>query len=767
MIAIVNRTVAIFYVGGSLPVKQDFFLLFRRRGTALLLIFCILLSALGVVLFRMQIFGYEEYQQKVLDQITVGSALKANRGNIYDRNGNLLATNITTWRVYISPVDIAVAKRRSAGNQDERIASGLSEILGLPYEDIYKKTQRSYRLDETIAKSVDRDTAARVLAFAEAEAFSSMVHVEASTSRYYCYGSLAAQTIGFTGGDNQGLFGLELFYNDYLAGTDGKYLSVKDAAGKDLPFGYTGYVPATDGLDLHSTLDLYIQTQLERVLLDAAENAGAANRVSGIVMDVHTGAILAMATLPSYDLNNPYELDESLLSYLSGYDVNSEEYQKKKSELLYTMWSNKAISETYEPGSTFKIITSAMGLETGVVTPTDPFTCSGAYVVGGVTIHCHKRTGHGSLNFAGGLQQSCNPVFMQVAARLGSETFYRYFQSFGYLEKTGIDLPSETGSIFHKLENIHEVELATASFGQRFNVSMIQQITAIAAVANGGYLVTPHLMESFTDEGGNTILAYATKVKRQVVGSETCRTVAQILEEGVSGGGGAKNAYVSGYKIAAKTGTSEKLNGMRVGSCVAYAPADNPQIAVIIMVDEPTSGMVYGSVVAAPYVSDLLANVLPYLGYSPSYTEEEQKTMQISIGQYTGLSRSEAEKKIRALGLSVEYGDNATGDTVTAQVPASGECVTKEGGKVILYTGGAPKDSVKVPDVMGKSAADANRILLDAGLNIRIEGALNYTVGEGAVVISCSHVTGESVAPGTVVTVTFRHMEADEALDQK
>lgn len=744
-------------------MKRSFHSLFRRRGLLLFIFFLGGMLGLIGVLLRLQVFGYEEYEKKVLDEITVGSALKARRGDIYDRNGNLLATTKTTYRIYISPVDIRAAVRRGNKSAAEQVAQGLAAILDKDYDTLYKKTQRFYLLDETVAKNADKETADRVLAFAAAEGLSQMIHVEATTARYYPYSSLAAQTIGFTGGDNQGLFGLELFYNEYLSGTDGKYISAKDAGGRDMENGYVGYIPATDGLDLTTTLDVYIQSQLERVLLAAADSAAAKNRVSGIVMDVKTGGILAMATLPSYDLNNPYQLDEASLALLAAYEAGSEEYKAKKNELLYTMWKNKAISETYEPGSTFKIITTAMGLESGVVTPNSPFHCTGVFSVGGVIIRCHKRKGHGSLNFEKGLQQSCNPVFMQVGARVGADAFYSYVEGFGYLSKTGIDLPSETGSIFHKLENIHEVELATASFGQRFNVSMLQQITAISAVANGGTLFAPHLLSSFTNKDGECVLAYTAKEKGSVISESTAKTIATILEAGVSGDGGAKNAYVAGYKIAAKTGTSEKLNDGRVGSCVAYAPADDPEIAAIIIVDEPSAGMVYGSVVAAPYISDLFENVLPYLGHAPSYTEEEAKTAQITVGSYEGLSKSEAAAKIRALGLSVEYGDDGTGDTVTGQVPSSGSIVTREGGKVILYTGGGKKETATVPNITKKSAADANKALLAAGFNIRIEGARNYKIGAGATVVSVSHAAGEVLARGSVITVTFRYLEADEA----
>ncbi len=742
-------------------MKRDFSTVFRKRGLFLFFFFIGAMLALLVLLLYMQTAGYEEYTARVLDQITVGSALRAERGDIYDRNGNLLVTNVTSYRVYLSPVDIRPAERLY-GNVCTRIAAGLSSLLSLDYETVLKKTQRFHLLDETVVKSTDRETADRVLAFAQENGFSAMIHVEATTKRQYLYRSLAAQTIGFTGGDNQGLFGLELFYNGYLAGTDGKYVTAKDAAGHDLPSGYVGYIAPKAGWDMTSTLDLYIQTQLELALQNALEDAGAKNRVAGIVMDVDTGEILAMATLPSYDLNEPYTLDQASLALLAGYAPDSEEYKAAKNELLYTMWSNKAITETYEPGSTFKIITTAMGFETEVITPADRFSCSGAFTVGGVVIHCHKRKGHGSLNFAEGLQQSCNPVFMQVGARVGANRFYEFVSAFGYLSKTGIDLPSETNSIFHRLENIHEVELATASFGQRFNVSLIQQLTAVATVANGGHSVTPHLLSHFTDSEGARVLSYAQKEQKTVVSEETCKTIAEILAAGVAGGGGASNAGVLGYQIAAKTGTSEKLNGGRVGSCVAYAPADNPKIAVIIMVDEPSGGVVYGSMVAAPYVSDLLENVLPYLGFVPQYTEAEQAQMQIPVGSYIGLSRAEAAKQIRALGLTPVFTDGGTEDTVLTQTPMAGVCVTRDGGIVVLSTGGTAPTMTAVPSLVGKSAAEANALLVAAGLNLKIEGAKNARLANGATVIATSHAAGTQLERGTAVTLTFLYPDNEE-----
>ncbi len=479
-------------------------------------------------------------------------------------------------------------------------------------------------------------------------------------------------------------------------------------------------------------------------------------------MNVKTGAILAMGVAPSFDLNSPWTLNTQSLEKLnaSGYAEDSDEYTALKRELLLETWSNKAITEIYMPGSTFKIITVSMALEEKLVNMTERFFCSGAYSVAGRTIHCHKTTGHGSLDLAGGLQQSCNPVMMMLGGRIGTQRFYNYVKQYGYLEKTGIDLPGEGTSIFYKEDSFREIDLAVSSFGQNFKISPIQHITAIAAVANGGNLVEPYLVEKISDESGKTVYEHGTVVRRQVVNSEICRTLSDILEKGVSGNGGAKNAYVAGYRVAAKTGTSEKIGddkNKRIGSCVAYAPADDPQYAVIIIVDEPTIGSLYGSTVAAPYVGRVMEEILPYLGVEAVYTDEELKNMAVSVPNLCYWSTALARKYAESLDLDVEI--RGDGDYILRQSPAAGSKVEQNNGKIILYTTkDALQKTISVPNVVGRTAAAANSMIINAGLNIKIEGTRNYLSGTGAVVVSQSPAAGELAEEGSVVTVTFRYV---------
>ncbi len=737
------------------------------KGTRLKILLCLfglLTLYLLFTLFRLQIVGYEAYQQKVIEQITVGSSLSAKRGAIYDQNGNILATNQTVYRIYISPVDIKKASRRKGVSYEELVSKGLSEILSVSYDAVYAKAQKSAYLDQTVKRNADEETAKRVLLFAKENGLSSMIHVEAGTRRYYPYGSLASHAIGFTGSDGQGLFGLEAYYNGVLSGTDGKYMSAVDSQGVRLPLSYSDFIPAKDGLNITTTLDVYIQTALEHALEDAVIASDAQNRATGIVMNVKTGAILAMATSPGFDLNDPYTLDESSAEKLAaaGFDSASSEYKTLKSSLLYEMWRNKAIGELYEPGSTFKIITASVALETGAVSPTTPFSCVGHYTVGGCRISCHKRQGHGALTFAEGLMQSCNPVMMQSAERFGKEAFYNYYTAFGYTEKTGIDLPSEAKGLFHSYGSIGSTELATASFGQRFKVSVIGQLCAVAAVANGGVLVTPHLLSSVSDAEGKTLLCFETVEKRRVISAETAALVASILEEGVSGDGGSKNAYTEGYRIAAKTGTSEKFdildaNGrsfLRIGSCVAFAPYDNAEIAVIFAVDEPTSNNKYGSVTAAPFVSSLLSAVLPYLGI-----EKEESEERASVPDLRGMSVSKAKSILSSLGIACSV--IGEGETVARQTPSVGTDIEKSIGKVILYTEEQRKETV-VPALTGKTLNEALKLLSSAGLNVSLKGSNGNSVAAEATVVSQSLPQGMKTECGTVIEIQVMHKEDSE-----
>ena len=476
-------------------------------------------------------------------------------------------------------------------------------------------------------------------------------------------------------------------------------------------------------------------------------------------MNVKTGEILAMATAPSFNLNDPYTLDPFSESKLaaSTFPIESEEYKTLRRELLYTMWGNKAINEIYEPGSTFKIVTVAAALEAGAVKTTDVFHCPGYYIVGGCRISCHKRKGHGTLTLSEGLMHSCNPVMMQSAERLGSEAFYQYFSAFGYTKKTGIDLPGEGSGLFHSPASLGSTELATASFGQRFKVSILQQLSAVATVANDGVPVTPHLLSALQNEEGKTVFTYQAEKKAPVISKATAEAVATILEAGVSGDGGAKNAYVEGYQVAAKTGTSEKFeildaNGnsfLRIGSCVAFAPYDDAEIAVIIVVDEPTSANKYGSMTAAPYISLYLSSVLPYLGI------EKKDSARVTVGDLVGLSPTNAKKLLANEGLQAEIVGEGT--HVLAQSPAMGTEIDPACGKVILYT----EETVlfaAVPNVKGKTLKEAMALLTNAGFNLHIQGAASdRTVATEAVVTSQSLPPGNKAEYGTCITISVYH----------
>lgn len=724
-----------------------------------------LFALLLIRIFWIQTVDYDRYQAKVIEQMTTESTVNAKRGNIYDRNGVLIATNVSTYRVFISPSTIASEQKKDGEERNlvDLISRGLSAELnkeyGITYDFVAQQTEYTKYLDRTIARHVDEETADRIVAFVGENKLSNMVYLEATSSRYYPYGSLAAHLIGFTGSDGTGLYGLEYIYNEQLAGTPGKYVIARDAQSNEMPFKYEQYIPAVDGYDLISTIDIFIQAALEEQVKTAYENSGGKNRASGIVTDPQTGEILALAVYPAFDLNDPWmlnEYDEKVLES-SGLLPGTNTYANLKSTLLLNTWSNKAITEAYVPGSTFKIITAAMALEEGKVPKDYRLTCRGSYTVNGVIIHCHETEGHGTLTFAGGIQHSCNPVLMDIGLKVGRETFYDYFGAFGYLEKTGVDLPGEGNSVFHKQDKFQVLDLATASFGQNFKITPIQQLTAISSVANGGYLLTPHSVLKIVDGEGNVVQSSSATTKRQVISSQVCATISNILKEGVAGDGGARNAYVAGYRVAAKTGTSEKVGDNKdayICSCVAYAPSENPEIAVLIAVDEPTQGLLYGSTVAAPYVARFLETVLPYMGVEAVYTTEELENLAITVPDMTGLTLDRARIQAELLGVSIRIvGD---GDTVTSQTPAMGTKMEVKGGVLVVYTGDAVKEnSVTVPNLVGKSAAAANQLLVNSGLNIRITGTKHHLTGIGTTVISQSHAPGEKVAPGTVITLVF------------
>lgn len=744
-----------------------------------------------------QIKNHDYYQSKVLNQLTIQTEVTPERGTITDRNGNILATNITVYNVILSPYDIITHMQKDSeknsdndpendvqyeytdsdyginysGRQlDDMIAEVLSKYLDVDKSSILEKAAKVNRYYEVVKKNVDADIAEKIETFIARFDLKKDIYFVASSKRYYPKGDLACHVIGFTNSDGVGIYGLEAYYNNLLEGTSGRYILAQDGKKNDMPFEYERFIEAENGYNITTTLDMYIQYELENQLEKTFNESGAGDRVCGMVYDVDTGEVLAMATYPSFDLNDPYTIDEYSQAELdaSGLKEGTDEYKTEYNRLMYRMWNNKCLTETYEPGSTFKVVTSSMALEEGVVTPETPFYCAGSLMVEGWSkpISCANHNGHGAVTFRTGLQQSCNPTLMQVAALIGRERFYYYFKAFGYGGKTGIDLPGEVGSIYASYENFSGVSLAVYSFGQTFKTTPVQQLRAITVVANGGYLVTPHLLREITDDDGNVIQTYESEPVRQVVSENTCKTLTDILEEGVATNGAAKNAYVKGYRVAAKTGTSEKKdefdeNGntpYRVGSTAAFAPADDPQISALIMVDKPLKSAVYGGTVAAPYISNLLSYVLPYIGVEPQYTTEELAKLDITLSSYVGATVENAINDLSWRGFSYEIiGD---GDTVTAQIPEAGSKISSDTGLLILYTGEeTPANTVEVPDLMGMSAYNANNAAVSLDLNVTFYGSTN---GSTATVINQYPAAGTKVPRGTIIEIELRHLDGTD-----
>lgn len=758
--------------GGS-PSKKV-----RKRGSIICMALTLLFLLLAFRILIIQIFDHEKYEQKVLDQITQETYVSANRGNIYDTNGITLATNITTYRLFLDPAAISRQSSEDGVDYADVIAKGVSAIdtLEITYDSVIEQCGYTKYRDRTLKRHISEEQADAVRVFISESGLDdkALLHLQATSKRYYPYGTLACHVLGFTGSDGAGLYGLEYMYDEMLKGTDGKYIGAKDSFGNEMKYDYESYIPAIDGYNIVTTIDFNIQAALEEQLEASYIESGGKNRACGIVLDVDTGAVLAMAVYPEFDLNDPWTLNSDCQKELddSGFATGSDEYASLKQELLLETWSNKAITELYMPGSTFKVITAAMAYEEGIVNDDETFSCPGYYIVNGQRIKCHYHAGHGMLTFSRGLQQSCNPVLMQMGLRLGVDDYYKYFSSFGYFEKTGIDAVGESytkeGVTFWDSETFKsaDIYLATASFGQNFKISPIAHATAISAVANGGYLVTPHFIKEITDGNGNVIYSYETEIKRQILSANTCKTVSQILEEGVATDGGSKNAYVAGYRVAAKTGTSEKKDVTDtpytpyVCSAVAYAPAEDPKVSVLFMVDEPTEGVLYASVIAAPYVANLLEEILPYCGVEAIYTEEELAKQAISAPMLVQARVQTAKELAELLGFDVEIvGD---GEYVKAQSPQSGSSVEPGSAKIILYTTDEAvqeKKTVVVPKLTGMTAVAANGTLTNLGLNIKISGTKNYMSGKGAVVVEQTPMAGTRVDAGSVVEVTFRYMD--------
>ena len=717
----------------------------------------VLMILMGVVmfvllffrLFDLQITRHEELQGKAVNQQTRRTVVTANRGTIYDAGGNILAISSSAETIILSPLEIDNAVNDTEDPVSwtkESLAAGLAEILGKDASAIRKRMDNVKSQYEVIQLRADEDTAAKVRSYVDENKIAG-VHLVADTKRYYPYGSLAAQVIGFVGDENTGLYGLEAYYEKELEGQSGLVISSKDQAENDMLYTYEQYFAAKNGSDLTLTLDTTIQYYLEKGIESMVDKFSAANGASGIVMDAKTGGVLAMASYPNYDLNDFLTVSDQTLQ------ERIERGESTVADMQLLQWRNKALNDTYEPGSTFKILTLSAALEEGVVDKTTTVNCSGSVNISGYTIHCSNKNGHGLQTLVQSVGNSCNPAFINYGLRIGSEKFYEYMRSFGLMNTTGIDLGGEAVGVFAADSSFTQLDLACYAFGQNFTVTPLALIAAQAACINGGYLHTPYLVERITDSDGNVTYRHDDTPVRQVISEQTSATVRECLEYVVASGTG-KNGQVAGYRIGGKTGTADKgQTGDVVVSFLCFAPADDPQVIMLITMDTPsraTGTYVSGGNMVAPTASTVMAEILPYLGVEPSYSAEELLGMDTTVPNVIGMSVEEAKAKLKDRALSYKIvGD---GETITDQTPAGGAIIPGKS-SVILYAGEEKStDKCVVPHLIGKTPSEANTTATAAGLLIRFSGTTG-SESSSVRVLSQSIDEGTEVEAGTVITV--------------
>ena len=763
----------------------------------------LIMSLLGVVtflalfwkLYDLQIRQHAELQEKAVAQQTASTVVTASRGTIYDSGGNVLAESATAELIFLSPLEIQAfvddqedAIEEAAKEAEEKgesytppevldqsyIARGLSRILGLDEETILTKMEKTETQYQELVKKAEQDVADEVRRFINGEIDDEGnavpedqqrslrgIFLRPNTKRYYRYGSLASNVLGFVNADNIGAYGLEAQYDSVLTGTAGLTVTAKNNYNQPLLFNYEQYYDAENGGNLVLTLDVNVQYYLEKGIESMVKKFDAKNGATGIVMDVNTGAIVAMASYPNYDPNDYSTVtDEKLLATLEGLTEGSKEYNEALGAAQLKQWRNKCYQDTYEPGSTFKPVTLATALEEGVVTMNSTFSCSGSTMVQGWSkpFYCSNHSGHGVQDLKTATGNSCNPAFISMGLKIGTQTYYQYLKSFGFMESTGVDLPAEvSGGIFasEKDFNSNVVSLASYSFGQTFNITPLQLIRAQAATINGGYLYTPYLVEQVLDDEGNILSQHETTAVRQVISEETSAKVRECLEWVVSDGGG-RNGQVTGYRIGGKTGTADKTGTKDVVvSFMCFAPADDPQYIMLLTMDTPsrtTGTAVFGGTMVAPVASQIMSEILPLLGVEPDYTAEELVGADTTVPNLVGQTREAAEERLADLGFTFRtVGD---GDTVTDQTPAGGAIVPGNA-SIILYLGQEKPDTpCTVPNVVGKSASEANKAITNAGLIMKVTGTTTASSGN-VYAITQSLPAGTEVAAGTVVTVQF------------
>ena len=746
---------------GFLRPKKIIMKNLQQRTMRLLAIIIIL--GFGATIFGMgysQLYKGDFFKTKAETQQLSDTAITAQRGIIYDANMSVLAQSASAWKISLN----ATAFSEIPAKAQEQVYSVLINTLGVTREYLENKASYKQYNSVSIKTKVEKEAKDKLEAFVKGtfidknnneQSFGSVVMIDEDVKRYYPYSTLASQILGFTGTDNNGLSGLESYYNSTLTGVDGRVISARSNSSVAQDIEYKSVYEAKQGTSLVLTVDETIQRYLENALSSCYETSKA-NSCTGIVMDVKTGAILAMSTKGDFDPNDPYTINDKRTIESINKITDTKEKEKAEEEAMYSQWRNRAISDTYEPGSVFKLITMAAGLEENVVKYDEKFTCTGSVNVADRIYSCHNTAGHGTQTLTEGLMNSCNPYFITIGQRLGVDTFYKYFEAFGFTEETGIDLPGEAspkaGVTYFKKDTMTKVNLASSSFGQSFQITPIQMITAVNAIANDGKLMQPYIVSKTLDSDGNVILQNQPIEKRQVVSESTSEKIMASMEQ-VALNGTARNAYVAGYRVGGKTGTSDKLNnvGQVVASFVGVAPTNDPRITVLIVVDEP-EGATGGGAVAAPVAGEVIENTLTYLNVERQYNDSEKALLDVQVPSVTGDSVSEAKSSLEEGKFSVQI--VGEGDKVLSQMPASGQYIP-QGGVIVLYTEKQKKKlKTVVPDFTGMTITEANYAAVNAGINIKVSG--NSLSEESMTAYRQSSLKGSEVESGSTVTVYFR-----------
>lgn len=725
-----------------------------KRILIMAVVIIFLMTTTVARVFYLTIVRGEELSEKAETQQLKDTEITAMRGTIYDSNGNVLAQSASVWNVFIDPLNIKDKQR-------DLIVDEFANLFGYDADEkkeFYERTthQNHYELVE---KKVENNIKEKLSKFVSENKLGGCIGTEQTTKRYYPYGTLASSVIGFTGSDDQGLSGIESYYDEQLTGTNGRIITAKDAKSNNIANDYETSIAATDGDSIVLTINQTIQYYLEKGLRETM-NEYQAKGAYGVVMNCNTGAVLAMSSLPDYDCNDPYKLtyskDKKAIKKLS--DKTSK--QEAESAAVQNQWRNFTVSDTYVPGSVFKTFVASAALEENVVNLNTTYNCTGSIQVDKYKMKCHYHPGHGTQTLTQGLENSCNPFFITIGQKLGVHNYFKYFDAFGFTQKTNIDLPGEASPQYYKEDQYGIVELSSASFGQTNSLTPIQVCTGLCAIANGGKLLQPYLVSSIVDANGKTVKKTETKEIRQVISADTSEKVRKMMKSVVDNGTG-KNGYVAGYSVGGKTGTSTKLGESKNGegdkyivSFGAIAPSDDPEIAMLIIVDEPNQDL-GGGALCAPIAAQVTQEAMNVLGIEPKYNDSEMKDLSKQTPNVVGKSLDEAKKALEENNLNfVVVGDDST---VTRQCPSGADTIPN-GGTVYLYTDDSEKQTVNVPNFNGLTVNEAKDLASSSNLNIQIAG---NSMSSGTVVAyRQSEETQAKVEKGTVVTVTFKNTQS-------